>query len=261
MDKIESSEDTYKNKSGYMSIYKIHKTRTLTLYLLVLNHDRISRENRHLLIGLLEIFRNYISLLSDNNTDSLTGLLNRKSFDRTIDKIYDLVPNSNEDEAEDYPDERRTRKDNLYWLVMLDIDDFKSINDRFGHLYGDDVLILISQIIKNNFREEDLVFRFGGEEFVLIMRSKNADETKYVLERLLKSVASYLFPQVGQVTMSAGAACIKSDLFSATILDYADQALYFSKNNGKNQVTIYEDLLEKGLIKEQEIQTGDINFF
>jgi diguanylate cyclase (GGDEF)-like protein len=259
IEKTDSSEYTYENTSGFRSIYKIHKTHTTILYLMVLNHDRVTRENRHLLIGLLEIFRNYVGLLGENITDSLTGLLNRKSFDRTIDKIYDLVPDEDIEPVSD--DERREASDSLYWLVMLDIDHFKKINDRFGHLYGDDVLILLAKIIKNCFRDDDLIFRFGGEEFVLIIKCANATGAKQALKRLLENVSSYLFPQVGTVTISAGAVCFKKNIFSATLLDYADQALYFSKRNGRNQVSFFEEMIEKGLTKEQEIKSGGVDLF
>lgn len=253
----DSSEYTIKKESGYLTIYKIHKTHTTTLFLLVLNHNRVTRENRYLLMGLLDIFRNYVDLLSENITDSLTGLLNRKSFDRTINKIYDLIPA----DEEVFEDERRDKNTNKYWLVMLDIDHFKLINDKFGHLYGDDVLILLAQIIKSCFRDDDLIFRFGGEEFVLIIKCADMDGARFALQRLLERVSSYLFPQVGTVTISAGTVCIDRHTFSATLLDYADQALYHSKDNGRNQVTFFEDMLEKGLTKTQEIKSGGVDLF
>lgn len=252
----ELNEYTQKLNSDYLTLYKIHATPSTTLFLQVLNHDRISRENRHLLIGLLQIFRNYIELLGENITDSLTGLLNRKSFDRTIDKIYDLIPDDDH-----YEGNKRNTNNANYWLAMIDIDHFKMVNDKFGHLYGDDVLILLAQIIKNCFRDNDLFFRFGGEEFVLIIRCNDIEGARCVMQRLLDAVSSYLFPQVGQVTISAGVVCIDKMIFSATLLDYADIALYHSKKNGRNRVTFYEDMVESGLTKAQEIKTGEVDLF
>lgn len=252
-----TDEFTLTNGSGCLTLYKINKTHSTTLYLQVLNHDRISRENRHLLLGLMEIFRNFCELLSEGITDSLTGLLNRKSFDRAIDKIYDLIPL---DESRSEAD-RRNKQSIKYWLVMLDIDHFKKINDKFGHLYGDDVLILVSQIIRNCFRDDDLIFRFGGEEFVLMIRCSDEEGARKALERLLTSVSSYLFPQVGTVTISGGAVCIDRETFSATLLDYADQALYYSKQNGRNRVTFFEDLVSKGLAKIEEVKHGSVQLF
>ena len=254
----ELNEYTESLDSGYLSLYVINMTVSSTTILAVLNHDRVSRENRHLLLGLLEIVRNYISLLSENITDSLTGLLNRKSFDKTIDRIYDLTES---DDEGGYAGNRRNNEDTKYWLVMVDIDHFKIINDKYGHLYGDDVLILLAQLIKSCFRQDDLFFRFGGEEFVLLIKCGDLKSAKLVLQRFLDCVATYEFPQVGQVTVSAGAVYIDKMTFSATLLDYADQALYHSKSTGRNKITFFEDLVDKGITKEQEIEPGEINLF
>ncbi len=253
----ELNEYTVETESGYLTLYRIHQTSYTTLFLQVLNHDRISRENRHLLLGLLEIFRNYIDLLAENITDPLTGLLNRKSFDREIEKIYDIVPS----DTERYIDDKRATEKAKYWLTMIDIDHFKKVNDKFGHLYGDDVLILLAQIINDCFRDDDLFFRFGGEEFVLLTSCVDEKGVKEALQRLLKAVSSYDFPQVGTVTISGGTTAIDGHTFSATLLDQADQALYYSKNNGRNQINFFEDLIGKGMIKTQEIETGDVDIF
>lgn len=255
--KTEAVEFSKKIDKGYLTIYRIHKTHATSLYIQIHSHDRISRENKRLLNGLLEIFRNYICLIADNITDSLTGLLNRKSFDSTIDKIYKYIP----EEVDIDINNRRNSINDKYWLVMLDVDHFKSVNDKYGHLYGDDVLILLAQLIKASFRDDDLSFRFGGEEFVLIIRCENSDGAKFALQRLLEKVSNYIFPQVGTVTISAGAVRIDPKIFSGTLLEYADQALYHSKNNGRNQVTFFDDLVNQGITKEQEIEFGEIALF
>lgn len=259
MKQAELTEHTEKIGSDHLSLYVINSTSSETSILSVLNHDSVSRQNRHLILGLLEIVRNYISLLSENITDSLTGLLNRKSFDKTMERIYEFIEDDEDDDI--FEGNRRNNENNQYWLAMIDIDFFKSINDKYGHVYGDDVLILIAQLMRNSFRKNDLFFRFGGEEFVLIIKSIDKESANITLQRFLNCVADYEFPQVGQVTVSAGAVCIEKMTFSATLLDYADQALYHSKSTGRNKITFFEDLVEQGVAKVQEIEAGEINLF
>lgn len=251
------SEYTQKNDSGYLTIYKIHNMHSATLFMQVLSQDKISCEHRQLLIALLDIFQNYIDLLSENITDSLTGLLNRKSFESMFDKINNIIPDDNDT----YSGDRRNKEERKYWLAMLDIDHFKMINDKYGHLYGDEVLILLAEIIRKYLRYDDLIFRFGGEEFVLIIKSADIEGARCGLQKLLNSVSSFIFPQVGKVTISAGAVCMTCNSYSKTLLDYADQALYYSKENGRNQLTFFEGMVEKGLAKEQKIDFGEVAFF
>lgn len=250
-------EHTIRIDEGYLSLYKLHTTISSTVYLQILNHDRLSREDRHLLLGVLNIFQNFIGLLGENITDHLTGLLNRKSFDQEMEKIYNRISNN----TSVLHNERRKPVEDNYWLVMLDIDHFKKINDNFGHMYGDEVLILMAQIIRRSFRQEDLAFRFGGEEFVLIIQSQDKDRVRLVLQRLLENISNYLFPQVGRVTVSAGAVEIDRRVFSAILLDHADQALYYSKENGRNRLTLYSDLVESGVVQEHVVDSGEIEMF
>ena len=240
-----------------MTVYKIQSTVTTTSYLQLSNLKKIPNERRKILAGLLSVFQNQINLLTENMTDALTGLLNRKSFDNAITKIYDLIPI----EKHSVNDDRRDESNSQYWLAMLDIDHFKSVNDRFGHVYGDDVLILLAKIIRSCFRHDDLFFRFGGEEFVLIIKCKDMDGARQALDRLLIRVSSYFFSHVGTVTISIGAVCIDKNIFAGTLLDYADQALYFSKNNGRNQLTFFESMIDQGIVEVKEIESGTVDLF
>ncbi len=257
----DACEYTINKEDGYLTIYHLHKTAASNLYIQILNHDRLSRQNRHFLMGMLEIFKNYVGLLAESITDPLTGLLNRKSFDGAMDKIYNMLPKHEENDQYALDDEFRQHQPDSYWLVMLDIDHFKQINDTFGHVYGDDVLILLSRIIRGSFRNEDLIFRFGGEEFVLLIQCESADSASLDLKRLLERVENHHFPRVEKVTLSAGAVAIDRYTFSGTLLEYADQALYASKENGRNQVTFFEDLIAAGDINKQTLCTGDVELF
>lgn len=257
----EITEHTEPLDAGYMTLYGLHKTTVSSLYMQVLNHDRLSRENRHLLLGMLQIFKNYIGLLAENITDPLTGLLNRKSFDHAMEKVYQSMAAACDAKGEAEAGDRRRSTSGEFWLAMLDIDHFKSINDTYGHVYGDDVLILLSQILRSSFRDDDLLFRFGGEEFVLLIRCESSDNARGALQRLLDRVEAYNFPRVERVTISAGVVAIDRQTFSGTLLDYADQALYSSKENGRNRVTFFEDMLAAGTTEKQQISTGGIELF
>ena len=184
----------------------------------------------------------------------LTGLLNRKTFDLRISKILTTLQ---------YQKNRVTDKPASiqFCLAALDIDHFKRINDTFGHTYGDEVLLLFSNLMKSTFRDNDLLFRFGGEEFVVLLANTDSAHALIAVERFRTAVENYKFPGIGQVTVSIGLALISSDQMPRTTLDRADQALYFAKQNGRNQIRSYEDLVQQGLLKEQNIQTGEIELF
>ena len=144
---------------------------------------------------------------------------------------------------------------------MIDIDHFKSVNDRFGHLYGDEVLVLLAQVLKKCFRRDDLMFRFGGEEFVLLIRCPDRDTCRMTLERFRTAVEARDFPQVGRVTVSIGAVQFSRDTFPVTLLNYADQALYGSNGAGRNRVTFFEDMLSSGAAKVEDVKAGGVELF
>jgi diguanylate cyclase (GGDEF)-like protein len=202
--------------------------------------------------GLLDIYQNYIGLLNDNERDTLTGLLNRKTFDQKIGKI---LSNLN-------VDNKRKSDSNIqyYFLAIFDIDHFKKVNDQYGHLIGDEVLLLLSQLMTKSFRDSDYLFRFGGEEFVGVFGCANEADIQLVIERFTKKLQQYSFPQVGKVTVSIGCTKLVPDVTPSQFVDRADLALYHAKNNGRNQMHIYEDLVEQGLVKE-EIKEGEIDLF
>ncbi len=219
-----------------------------------LENARSDVNTRRVLPLLLEFYLNFLSLLDDNERDMLTGLLNRKTFDMRISKILTTLQSQ---------DHRATDKSatDKFCLAALDIDHFKHVNDTFGHVYGDEVLLIFSNLMKMTFRDNDLLFRFGGEEFVVLLANTDIAHAHIALERFRAVVENKKFPQLGQVTVSIGVALISSGEMPRTTMDRADQALYFAKHNGRNQIRVYEDLVKQGLLKEQNIQTGEIELF
>jgi len=263
MNSSSSEEYSLKRAAGFLSIHLLQHDRKSEQFLVLELPEKLAKVQSYILAGILSIYSNFTSLLVESQTDELTGLANRKTFDSSISNIF----NDSIRTSEEVEDDRRvsikkqTLENQKYWLAIIDIDRFKNINDNFGHIYGDEILILLAQIIRVSFRLDDLKFRFGGEEFVVVMSGINQEDCNLVLERFRETVESYQFPNIGQVTVSIGAVELKKDVFHVTSIDYADQALYFSKNNGRNKLTFFEHLLSSGEIKVNEVQTGGIDFF
>jgi len=160
-------------------------------------------------------------------TDSLTKVFTRRySLDRFEEEL------------------RRSGEFNLSMsFLMIDIDNFKSFNDKYGHLVGDAILKSAADIIKLNCREIDLIGRYGGEEFMVIMPMTSKDGGLFAAERIRKSLESKqirAFDELLKVTLSIGVASFPQDAGDCQdLIDKADWALYRSKQTGKNKVSAY----------------------
>lgn len=220
-----------------------------------LSHS-LTEEEMLIISSLLSITHNFRSLLDESQKDKLTGLLNRQTFEENIKKIsvHILSSDINQEHVGNEPNRRKSNAaTEKFCLAIIDIDDFKSINDRFGHIMGDEVLLLLSYVMKQNFRTRDLLFRFGGEEFVVIFRASNKEEAYKALERFRNKIQEYRFPQIDTVTISMGATLINEmNYLASEIIGRADQALYYAKQNGKNQLHFYENLLQNGHVVDKK---------
>jgi len=128
-------------------------------------------------------------------------------------------------------------------LIMMDIDNFKILNDTYGHTRGDEVLIEVARIIQRNVRQVDIAARYGGEEFVALLPGANLATSKQVAERIRLEVEKTVIQSDGEelaVTLSLGVAEYDSrrDTNGINFIDRADKALYYSKQHGRNQVTL-----------------------
>ena len=197
--------------------------------------------------GIFKVYQNYQSLLDYSERDALTGLLNRKTFDEHLLRFASSAPTSNA-HASDMP-----------WLAVIDIDHFKLVNDRFGHLFGDEVLILVANLLRSAFGPQHRIFRFGGEEFVVLMPPMSKAAAQTALEKFRSMVAHHDFPQVGSVTVSVGFAGAKL-CSPVEILGQADQALYYAKEHGRNQVCHFETLQLDGMLRTQ-VSHDDVELF
>ncbi|MCK4707887.1 MAG: GGDEF domain-containing protein, partial [Gammaproteobacteria bacterium] len=212
------------------------------------------------LSSLVKIYENNLNILHDSENDTLTGLFNRRTFDR---KLKNLLANQSLKQNKYSNTQMRTlSKAASAWLVIIDIDHFKKVNDKFGHIYGDEVLLRLSQIMQDSFRSTDLLFRFGGEEFVIILEPISTEMAFNTLERFRLTVSEFTFPLVGHVTISLGYSKISETDFPPTVLEQADKALYYSKENGRNSAHLYETLIsEEKLIESKLSDEGEIDLF
>jgi diguanylate cyclase (GGDEF)-like protein len=220
---------------------------------------RCDDEIRLAIEGIVTVYANHQDLLDYSERDSLTGLLNRKTFDARFARMTAQCVVQRQTALPGQSERRHSEQARENWLAVVDIDHFKRINDRFGHLYGDEVLILLANLLKSSFRANERIFRFGGEEFVILLRSATLENATMVFERLRKAIEQYPFPQVGQVTISLGFVSISGDT-PVVVLGHADQALYYAKQHGRNQVQLYDRLVAENLLHAQDA-SGSVEFF
>jgi diguanylate cyclase (GGDEF)-like protein len=122
------------------------------------------------------------------------------------------------------------------------------------------VILMLAQQMRASFRQSDVLFRFGGEEFVMLIAAQDERVAQMALERFREFVASHAFPQVGHVTVSIGYARITENDYPEIVLDRADKALYYAKQNGRNSVHGYEALTLKGELAAP-VALGSIDLF
>jgi diguanylate cyclase (GGDEF)-like protein/hemerythrin-like metal-binding protein len=170
----------------------------------------------------LELARQIAELESRVTTDALTGLWNRAHFDHIIEKELD----------------RSLRHRQPLSLILLDIDNFKRINDAFGHQVGDRVLRELAIVANSAIRSSDALFRWGGEEFAVLAMSSGYRGAGRLAESLRGQLASHLFPSVGSLTVSLGVAEHADAESAEDWFRRADAMLYAAKRDGRNAVRI-----------------------
>lgn len=153
-------------------------------------------------------------------TDQLTRIHNRVKIDHLLaDEIR-----------------KGHREHYRFSVIMIDVDNFKLINDKHGHLVGDDVLMQLSDLLQTAIRKTDYVGRWGGEEFLIIMPFAAIEQAKLLAERIRVVISEYQFPKAEHITCSLGVTEFLADDTESQLLQRADEALYWAKNNGRNQV-------------------------
>lgn len=203
-------------------------------YACLVVNGKVHEDYERAVVHLLAIYCNVYNLISDSKLDGLTGLSNRKSFDK--DLLQALQVSHLQRRQNDLVDETGHSV-----LAILDIDFFKKVNDTHGHLIGDEVLVSLAQHIRLSFREEDGLYRYGGEEFAVILTDTKLEVAELVLNRFCNHIKESHFPRVGNITISIGF-CSLNGLTPNGAIDAADKALYHSKLSGRGRVTNFHKL-------------------
>lgn len=235
LDNVSKNKVRVSSAFGCITTYvPVYYLGTVIGLLMVESKDELPEGTTVLALHILNVYANQLALIHKSRLDPLTELLNRQTFEKKVIEILS---------GDDFSTKNIALKESKNWyLAIIDIDHFKRVNDNFGHVIGDEVILLVSRLLKNNFRLEDYVFRYGGEEFAVLFQSDDKAAARGVLNRLRTNVAEYPFPQVGNLTVSAGFLELSHIDMVATLVHKADLALYESKNNGRNLVTAYSDL-------------------
>ncbi|HMK86949.1 MAG TPA: GGDEF domain-containing protein [Steroidobacteraceae bacterium] len=233
--------------SAHVCLFPLAADREIVGVLEVESTAPLDADAQNLIRGVLQVYRNFQSVLDYGERDTLTGLLNRKTFDENFYRSAQvMLPAAEVERRRKGPESRR-------WVGMIDIDFFKAVNDKFGHLIGDEVLLLLSRLMRSSFRIEDQLYRFGGEEFVVLLQCDSAADAALVFERFRANVAGHHFPQVGYVTISVGFTEIIAGDCPTSALGRADRAVYHAKASGRNQVRQYEKLVADGQLDGKEM--------
>jgi len=156
--------------------------------------------------------------------DQLTGIYNRYSFEKFLEEeIY-----------------KAERYGNLFALIMFDVDNFKQINDRFGHQIGDKVLRELVKVVKSTIRKSDIFARWGGEEFMILAPIKKKEDAYRIAEKIRKKIENHHFGEVGKLTISLGISFYKKGDTIKSLVRRVDAALYKAKKSGKNKTVIID---------------------
>lgn len=174
------------------------------------------------LIRYIVIFTDISSIMIQSNTDALTGIANRTHFNL----IYEHALHATQ------------REDEELSIIFFDIDHFKNVNDIFGHLVGDEVLHQMAYLVKNTLRKSDMLARWGGEEFIILLLNTPLSSAVEVAEALRELIEKEPFEVVEHITCSFGVSALRANEQGDELLKRVDELLYKAKNSGRNRVVI-----------------------
>ena len=233
-----SSNEKYRRMGVQSILYLPLLVRKEAIGSLIIASRRPDAYN-HEQIGLLERLSRQIALPIENSrlynkaeqrarVDELTGLFNRRHFDESLKQEID----------------RHSRYKGILSLVLLDLDFFKNYNDTYGHLAGDVLLGQIGKLMERLVRKVDIVFRYGGDEFVILLPQALPDDALVVAERVREGIVTEMEERQISVTASLGIACWPSDgITPDEVINVADRALYYAKQTGGNRTYFASKLL------------------
>ncbi len=186
-----------------------------------------------ILCGMVSFYNNYIERINYINRKELVRL-------STIDPLSGACNRTKLDEEMNKWIEYSKRYNVPLSVAILDFDDFKKINDTFGHLIGDNVIVEASQIIRKTIRKSDIFARWGGEEFILLLPCTDVAKATELTERIRRQIEQNIFDKAGKVTCSIGIAQLSEEDDMLSFLRRTDKTLYSAKEDGKNKVMTYK---------------------
>lgn len=208
-------------------------------------------EDTSVLNGFLRLYNNFLEVIEESERDRLTQLRNRRAFDARLDCLTSSL----------VIERRYAKGHDPYWLALIDIDHFKVINDTYGHLYGDEVLVLMARLMREYFAGGQDAYRYGGEEFAVVLSLPTIEAVREMLEGFRAAVEATHFPGVDRVTLSIGFSLVETGKAPPVIIERADRALYEAKGRGRNCVVDFESLVGRDEASGQHPKWGDIEFF
>ena len=235
-----SIENTFSELLFRLTYEKYNEKKAIRLWKSILKHKNELNIKLDRDVGILTATLDYLTNITDEisfpkiihdqriedvvkiaTTDGLTGIYSRSIFDFSIEQ--EII--------------KAVRYDKSLSLMLIDIDDFKKINDTYGHQDGDDVIKKLVKIIKRNLRKSDLVARYGGEEFAVIMPETSIQKAFTVAERIRKNAAKILKCKELNITICIGISTLSKAIDSVyDLIKIADDALYNAKKGTKNKV-------------------------
>ena len=229
-------------------VFPIYSGKQLISSLIIEGH--LSQEEKIYIDTILQVYNNLFLLLKNSLQDCLTGLYNRQAFDKSMRRI---------DTAGSRKRRGKEKHEEHCCFAFFDIDHFKRVNDDFGHLYGDEILVLFSNLMKEFFRESDDKFRYGGEEFVVMLKDVNLNIAISILNKFRDKVSKFIFPQIGKITVSIGVAFVDKRVPMITVIERADKSVYYSKTHGRNKVSAWENLVANDLLDYSQSTEVDVS--
>lgn len=250
LDTLEHAKESFKNSYKEIAKESLNSYKTTNEKfgeLTKLNKDTVEKCNeQHIdLNALSEKFHDIHTHMSDevNKANKVISDLHQKV--KILEETSSLDPLTkvfNRRALSSYLSEVCSNKSVPYTLhvMMIDIDNFKTINDKYGHVAGDKILIFISNILRKTLRDGDKIFRYGGEEFTIVINRNSNEQCEIIANRLLHLISSNNLIYMGErisVTISIGVTKLKESDTPDSLLSRADKALYNSKKSGKNMVS------------------------
>jgi diguanylate cyclase (GGDEF)-like protein len=216
----------------------------------------LTEERRRSAQAIVRLYGNYRALLDYGERDPLTGLFNRKKFNDSFMRavVQRAIASSSQQAG------NAGEPSPQYFLAAVDLDHFKQINDSFGYFIGDEVLLLTARVMRTVLGCDDRLFRFGGEEFAVLLDAADEKEALAVLQDLREQVARHKFPQVGHVMVSIGFTAVRPSDLPTSAIERADRALHLAKAKGRNCVVGPATMVPAGLL-EVAARGGSVDLF